>query len=70
MLEHFFDSFAEAFEVSTKRVEEVAVKPIPFAVLGEPEEVADLVLFLACDESRYITGAEIVIDGGVASYRR
>ena len=64
MLEHFFDSFAEAFEVSTKRVEEVAVKPIPFAVLGEPEEVADLVLFLACDESRYITGAEIVIDGG------
>ena len=64
MLEQFFDSFAAAFEVTTTRVEETAVKPIPFAALGEPEEVADLVLFLSSDESRYITGTEFVIDGG------
>lgn len=30
---------------------------------GSPEQVADLVLFLASDESRHITGSEIVIDG-------
>jgi len=37
---------------------------IPLGRPGKPEEVADLVLFLASDESRYITGQMIVIDGG------
>jgi len=36
--------------------------PIPRP--GSSEEVADLALFLATDESRFITGEEIVIDGG------
>ena len=31
---------------------------------GTPQECADLALFLACDESRFISGAEIAIDGG------
>lgn len=34
---------------------------------GTPEEVADLVVFLASDESRYITGAEHKIDGGLTA---
>jgi NAD(P)-dependent dehydrogenase (short-subunit alcohol dehydrogenase family) len=33
--------------------------------LGEPEDVASLALFLACDESSYITGVDVVIDGGM-----
>jgi NAD(P)-dependent dehydrogenase (short-subunit alcohol dehydrogenase family) len=33
--------------------------------LGDPEDVANLALFLACDESAYITGVDIVIDGGM-----
>jgi 3alpha(or 20beta)-hydroxysteroid dehydrogenase len=31
---------------------------------GTPQECAELVLFLACDESSFISGAEIAIDGG------
>ncbi|WP_293309894.1 SDR family oxidoreductase [Pedobacter sp. UBA5917] len=32
---------------------------------GQPEEVAKAVLFLACDDSSYITGHEIAVDGGI-----
>jgi 3alpha(or 20beta)-hydroxysteroid dehydrogenase len=34
--------------------------------MGTAEEVASLVLFLLSDESNYITGAEVAIDGGAS----
>jgi NAD(P)-dependent dehydrogenase (short-subunit alcohol dehydrogenase family) len=37
--------------------------------LGRPEEVANLVLFLASDESSMLTGANIVIDMGTTAWR-
>lgn len=37
---------------------------IPLRRLGEPQDVADVALFLASDESRYITGEMIFVDGG------
>jgi 3alpha(or 20beta)-hydroxysteroid dehydrogenase len=40
------------------------LEAVPMKRRGTPEEVADLALFLLSDESRYITGAEIAIDGG------
>jgi NAD(P)-dependent dehydrogenase (short-subunit alcohol dehydrogenase family) len=37
---------------------------IPMGFIGEPEDVAGVVAFLAGDGSRYITGQSILIDGG------
>ncbi len=37
---------------------------IPMARMGNPEDLMGVVVFLASDASRYITGAELRIDGG------
>ena len=37
---------------------------IPLGRQGEPDDIATVVLFLASDASRYITGETIVVDGG------
>jgi NAD(P)-dependent dehydrogenase (short-subunit alcohol dehydrogenase family) len=36
----------------------------PLGRMAEPEEVADATVHLACDASRFVTGSELVIDGG------
>jgi NAD(P)-dependent dehydrogenase (short-subunit alcohol dehydrogenase family) len=36
----------------------------PLGRIGEPEEVASGILYLASDESKFVTGSELVIDGG------
>jgi NAD(P)-dependent dehydrogenase (short-subunit alcohol dehydrogenase family) len=40
------------------------IRDTPMKRIGQPEEVAYGALFLACDESSFVTGAELVIDGG------
>ena len=39
-------------------------KQVPLGRLGDPDDVAYAVLYLASDESRFITAAEFKIDGG------
>ena len=43
---------------------EATLAQIPFGRLGAPEEVADVVLFLASARARWVTGQTIVVDGG------
>jgi 3alpha(or 20beta)-hydroxysteroid dehydrogenase len=65
MIEEFFKRFIELGIFADKQVAEetiVAAHPIGFA--GEPEDVAWAVAYLVSDESRFMTGAELVIDGG------
>lgn len=38
---------------------------VPLGVKGVPADIANAVLFLASDESRYMTGEEVVVDGGM-----
>ena len=40
-------------------------KRIPLGRLGRPEEIADCVVFLASDRARYVTGAALLVDGGL-----
>lgn len=42
-------------------------KQIPIGKVGEPDDVAYGVLFLASDESKFITGSELRIDGGISA---
>ena len=48
-------------------LEAIGPKAHPLGRLGEPDDVASLVLFLASDESSFISGAAIPIDGGMTA---
>ena len=37
---------------------------VPMGCMGTAEDVANATLFLASDEARYITGTELIVDGG------
>ncbi len=42
-------------------------RQIPLGHIGEPDDVANAVLYLASDESKFMTGAELKLDGGISA---
>jgi NAD(P)-dependent dehydrogenase (short-subunit alcohol dehydrogenase family) len=53
---------ATAYTAEVRRTYE---ERIPLGHIGSAEEVADAILFLASDAARYVTGQELVVDGGL-----
>lgn len=51
----------------TPELIEQLVRAIPMRRIGDPHEIADAAVYLAADESRYVTGSELVIDGGASA---
>jgi NAD(P)-dependent dehydrogenase (short-subunit alcohol dehydrogenase family) len=59
-----FDTWQQG-DALTQMKEELA-KNVPLGRLGDPDEIAKAVAFLASDEASYISGIELFVDGGVA----
>jgi 3-oxoacyl-[acyl-carrier protein] reductase len=58
-------SRANAQGISEEEARAAMVAQIPLGRYGEPEEVANLAVFLASDKAAYITGTTIQVDGGM-----
>jgi 3-oxoacyl-[acyl-carrier protein] reductase len=56
---------ARAKGTSIAEAEREATGAIPLRRMGRPEEVADVVAFLASERARYITGSVVLVDGGL-----
>jgi len=50
-----------------ERAKEIMLKRYPLGRLGQPEEIADAISFLASDEASYITGEGLRVDGGFST---
>jgi 2-keto-3-deoxy-L-fuconate dehydrogenase len=50
-----------------KKAREAFIARQPMRRLGQPEEIANMVVYLVSDESRFMTGQSIIIDGGITT---
>lgn len=62
----FIDGGMSAPIYADKRIRELRGGAVPLRRLGEVDDIANAVMFLASEEARYITGHQLVVDGGVA----
>jgi NAD(P)-dependent dehydrogenase (short-subunit alcohol dehydrogenase family) len=57
------DTFGDAHSAKLKERDDL----IPLGRMGDAWDVAHAVLFLASDEAKYVTGIELVVDGGLSA---
>ena len=62
---HIFETRGAETGVSTEEALKARSSSIPLGRFGRPEELADLVAFLASEKNGYVTGTTILVDGGV-----
>jgi len=55
---------ALTYTLKDPEVKAALIRKYPLGRLGAPEEIANAVLFLASDEASFITGTELIVDGG------
>ena len=47
-----------------EKIKSALLEKVPYGRIGKPEDIANAVAFLVSDESEYITGHTLVVDGG------
>ena len=62
LVRHLFDSSEEG-----RKAKEARIATIPAGRFGQPQDIAGLAVFLASDESSWMTGTAIPVDGGVTA---
>jgi len=68
MLHDFFTRGGPSIpQEEVDRIKQTRIAPIPLGRLGQPEDIAWTALFLVSDESSFITGTEICVDGGTTA---
>jgi 3(or 17)beta-hydroxysteroid dehydrogenase len=67
ILTRMWEPLFEKNECGKYELPDKYAEKIPLKRFGTPEEVANVIIFLASNDSSYVTGAEIIVDGGTSA---
>ena len=65
MMNTIIDRVGRETNMGLTAAEDVFLRQIPLGQFQEPADIAHAVLFLLSDEARFVTGTQIVVDGGM-----